>query len=144
LLHVCTHLAKELARDGEGATKLVEIVVNGARTFTEARTVALSIGNSPLAKTALFGNDPNWGRFLCAAGYSGAEIDPDRLALRLCGVPLVRSGTPIPFDEAEVSEKMRAPEVRIELDLGLGDQQATVWTCDLSYDYVRINAEYTT
>lgn len=144
LFHVCTQLTRELARDGEGATKLVAVEVTGARTFEEARQVGLSIANSPLVKTALFGNDPNWGRILCAAGYSGADLDQRRLALRVCGVPLVEAGTPIPFDEPSTSQAMKAEEVRVELDLGLGDASAVIWTCDFSYDYVRINAEYTT
>ncbi|HEU4754471.1 MAG TPA: bifunctional glutamate N-acetyltransferase/amino-acid acetyltransferase ArgJ [Armatimonadota bacterium] len=144
LLHVCTHLAKELARDGEGATKLVEIRVSGARSASAARKVGLSIANSPLVKTALFGNDPNWGRILCAAGYSGVALDPNRLALTVCGIPLVREGEPLPFDEAATSTALKVPEVLVHLDLGQGKAHATVWTCDLSYDYVRINAEYTT
>lgn len=144
LLAVCTHLAKELARDGEGATKLVDVVVSGARSEAEARQVGLSIANSPLVKTALFGNDPNWGRILCAAGYSGVDLDPNRLALTVCGVSLVEGGAPVPFDEAATSAAMKVPEVRVHLDLGLGEESATVWTCDFSYDYVRINAEYTT
>lgn len=144
LVYVCTHLAKELARDGEGATKLVEIQVHGARSTAQARKVGKSIANSPLVKTALFGNDPNWGRILCAAGYSGVTIDQERLALTLCGYPLVREGEPVEFDEAAVSQAMRVPEVLIRLDLGQGRSSSTVWTCDFSYDYVRINAEYTT
>lgn len=144
LVYVCTQLAKELARDGEGATKLVEIQVHGARSTAQARKVGKSIANSPLVKTALFGNDPNWGRILCAAGYSGVPIDPERLALTLCGYPLVREGEPVEFDEAAVSRAMQTPEVLIHLDLGQGRSASTVWTCDFSYDYVRINAEYTT
>jgi glutamate N-acetyltransferase/amino-acid N-acetyltransferase len=144
LCYVCEHLAKELARDGEGATKLVEVRVRGARSAAQARKVGLSIANSPLVKTALFGNDPNWGRILCAAGYSGVPFDAARMGLTLCGFPLVRNGEPVAFDEAAVSAAMKAPEVTIVLDLGQGGQSATVWTCDLSYDYVRINAEYTT
>ena len=144
LLYVCTHLAKELARDGEGATKLVEVQVRGASSFLAARQVGKAIANSPLVKTALFGNDPNWGRILCAAGYSGVDLDPARLALTVCGIPLVRDGEPLPFDEAAASQAMKAPENVVTLDLGLGAHSATVWTCDLSYDYVRINAEYTT
>jgi glutamate N-acetyltransferase/amino-acid N-acetyltransferase len=144
LLHVCTGMVKELARDGEGATKLVEIRVSGARSVAAARRVGLAVGNSPLVKTALFGNDPNWGRILCAAGYSGVAIEPDRLALTMGGVPLVREGEPVPFDEAAAGEAMKVPELLIELDLGQGAHAATVWTCDFSYDYVRINAEYTT
>src|SRR5207253_5181840 len=128
----CTHLARELARDGEGATKLVEVRIRNARSTAQARQVAKAIANSPLVKTALFGNDPNWGRILCAAGYSGAAVDPDRMALSLCGQPLVRDGQPLPFDAEAVSQAMRAPEVEIDLDLGLGRQAATVWTCDFS------------
>ncbi|HTE16814.1 MAG TPA: bifunctional glutamate N-acetyltransferase/amino-acid acetyltransferase ArgJ [Armatimonadota bacterium] len=142
--YVCEYLAKELARDGEGATKLVEITVRGARSSAQARKVGLSIANSPLVKTALFGNDPNWGRILCAAGYSGVAFDQHRVALTLSGFPLVRNGEPVPFDEAAVSTAMKAAEVPIVLDLGQAGQSATVWTCDFSYDYVRINAEYTT
>ncbi|MFN3648645.1 MAG: bifunctional glutamate N-acetyltransferase/amino-acid acetyltransferase ArgJ [Armatimonadota bacterium] len=144
LLAVCEHLAKELARDGEGATKLVEIRVTGARTPAEARQVALSIGNSPLVKTALFGNDPNWGRILCAAGYAGVPLDPARLRLDVAGVPLVRDGAPVPFDEPATSAAMKVAELPVELDLGLGPAEGRVWTCDLTYDYIRINAEYTT
>ncbi len=144
LLEVCTYLARELARDGEGATKLVTVEVRGAVSPVQARKVARSIANSPLVKTALFGNDPNWGRILCAAGYSGAPLDPHRLALTLCGVPLVREGEPVPFDEAAASAAMKSPENHVLVDLGQGRSSATVYTCDFSYDYVRINAEYTT
>ncbi|MCC2670278.1 MAG: argJ [Armatimonadetes bacterium] len=144
LLYVCTHLAKELARDGEGATKLVEIQVTGSRSTAQARKVGKSIANSPLVKTALYGNDPNWGRILCAAGYSGVPIDQERLALTVCGYPLVREGEPVEFEEATVSRAMQDPEILIRLDLGQGRSASTVWTCDFSYDYVRINAEYTT
>lgn len=142
--HVCTHLAQELARDGEGATKLVAVRVRGAATETDARQVARSIANSPLVKTALFGNDPNWGRILCAAGYSGVELDPTKVALELCGIPLLQNGEPLPFDIPAASEAMKVPELEMILDLGGGSAEATVWTCDFSYDYVRINAEYTT
>ena len=144
LLEVCTYLSREIARDGEGATKLVEVRVTGARSFLEARQTGKAIANSPLVKTALFGNDPNWGRILCAAGYSGVEIDPARTDLSLCGIPLVRGGEPVPFDEGATSEAMKSPEIEVLLDLNQGAADAAVWTCDFSYDYVRINAEYTT
>ncbi len=144
LLHVCRHLGRELARDGEGATKLVEVRVTGAKSEPEARQVARSIANSPLVKTALFGNDPNWGRVLCAAGYSGVEFDAALLSLQICGHPLVSKGEPIPFEEAAVSAAMKVPEVTVHLDLGRGEAHGFYWTCDFSYDYVRINAEYTT
>ena len=141
---VCTYLAKELARDGEGATKLIEIQVRGARTVAQARQVGYTIANSPLVKTAFFGNDPNWGRILAAAGRAGVDLDPTRLALTLAGTPLVRGGEPLPFDAAAASAALKAPEVTAILDLGLGSHETAVWTCDFSYDYVRINAEYTT
>jgi glutamate N-acetyltransferase/amino-acid N-acetyltransferase len=144
LRRLCGELAREIARDGEGATRLVTIRVTGAEDAAAARAAGLVIGNSPLVKTAVFGNDPNWGRILCAAGYSPARLDPERLALTLCGIPLVRAGAPVAFDEGAVSRAMQAEEVLIEIDLGTGDASATIWTCDFSYDYVRINAEYTT
>lgn len=141
---VCLHLAKELARDGEGATKLIEIQVHGARSFAQAQKIGRTIANSPLVKTAFFGNDPNWGRILAAAGRAGVPLDPQRLALRLGDVALVEGGAPLPFDAAAARAVMERREVRLALDLGLGPVSATVWTCDLSYDYVRINAEYHT
>jgi glutamate N-acetyltransferase/amino-acid N-acetyltransferase len=144
LLAVCETLAKELARDGEGATKLVEVRVTGLATAADARRVGLAIGNSPLVKTALFGNDPNWGRIVCAAGYSGVRFDPARVDLTLAGIPLVRGGEPAPFDEPATRAAMQVPEVAVEIAFGEGDAAATIWTCDMSYDYVRINAEYTT
>lgn len=141
---VCLHLAKELARDGEGATKLVEIRVHGARSFAQAQKIGRTIANSPLVKTAFFGNDPNWGRVLAAAGRAGVPLDPERLELRLGDLLLVERGAPAPYDEEEARAAMDRPEVVLALDLGLGSVSATVWTCDLSYDYVRINAEYHT
>jgi glutamate N-acetyltransferase/amino-acid N-acetyltransferase len=141
---VCTHLAKEVARDGEGATKLIEVRVQGARSFAQAQKVALTIANSPLVKTAFFGNDPNWGRILMAAGRAGVALDPQRLALSIGDVPLVENGAPLPFDAGAARAAMDRPEVTTTLHLGLGPVNATVWTCDLSYDYVRINAEYHT
>ena len=144
LEEVCRRLSRELARDGEGATKLVEVRVTGARSEAEAHIAAKAIANSLLVKTALFGNDPNWGRILCAAGYAGVDLDPNRTALTLCGISLVRDGTPVPFDEPTASRAMQEKEIGLILDLGAGAGAASVWTCDLSYDYVKINAEYTT
>jgi glutamate N-acetyltransferase/amino-acid N-acetyltransferase len=141
---VCLHLAKELARDGEGATKLIEVQVHGARSFAQAQKIGRTIANSPLVKTAFFGNDPNWGRILAAAGRAGVPLDPEKLALRMGDIALVEGGAPLPFDPAVASALMQRPEVTVALDLGLGPVSATVWTCDLSYDYVRINAEYHT
>jgi glutamate N-acetyltransferase/amino-acid N-acetyltransferase len=148
LTDACVSLAKQIARDGEGATRLVEISVTGARDEAGAHTVADSIARSPLVKTAIHGGDPNWGRVLAAAGYSGAAIDPDRLTLDL-GAPggtlqLVRDGLPVAYDEQVASALLRRDPVLLHLDLGLGGGQATVWTCDLSAEYVAINAHYTT
>jgi glutamate N-acetyltransferase/amino-acid N-acetyltransferase len=144
LLHVCTHLTRELARDGEGATKRMQVEVTGARSALQARQVAMTIANSPLVKTAIFGNDPNWGRILAAAGRAGVPLDPVRLQLTLGGIPLVRGGEPLPYDAGEARKALAAEEVCVVLDLGQGRFAATVWSCDFSYDYVRINAEYHT
>jgi len=142
--HVCTYLAKEITRDGEGATKLIELHVSGARSVAQARKVGMTVANSPLVKTAFYGNDPNWGRILAAAGRAGVAIDPNRIALRIGGIPLVERGAPLDFDAAVASAAIKQTEVIVQLDLGLGSASAVVWTCDFSYDYVKINAEYHT
>ncbi len=144
LTGLAVDLAKQLARDGEGATKFVEIVVSGARDETEAARVAKAIANSPLCKTAIYGGDANWGRVICAAGYSGAAVEPGRMALWFGDVNVFRAGTPTDFDEADSTRAISGPEVSIRLDLGLGSARATVWTCDLSHDYVTINGKYRT
>ena len=141
---VCQDLARQIARDGEGATKLIECRVSGARTEEEARQVAHAVIGSSLTKSAIFGNDPNWGRIVCAAGYSGAEIEPRRLRLTLQGTVLFEGGQPRPFDRAAASQSLRSSDVLIELSLGQGEAAATGWGCDLTYKYVEINAEYTT
>lgn len=142
LLKVATHLAKEIVRDGEGATKLVEITVKGAPNLEAARTVARSISGSNLVKTAIYGEDANWGRILCAAGYAGVPFDPTKVTIHLGELCVARDGSSIPFDEAKASEILRDPEIQIVVDLGAGDRAATAWTCDMSYDYVKINASY--
>jgi glutamate N-acetyltransferase/amino-acid N-acetyltransferase len=144
LEHVCRQLARMIARDGEGATKLVPVQVRGAVDEAEARRIGLSVANSNLVKTAIFGNDPNWGRILCAAGYAGVDFDPDQVEVSLCGVPIFRQGGGLPFDKAALSQAMRADEVLIRIELQRGSAAAEVFTCDFSYDYVRINADYTT
>jgi glutamate N-acetyltransferase/amino-acid N-acetyltransferase len=141
---VCISLAKQVARDGEGATKLIEILVKGAPSQTDARKVGKTIGESPLVKTAMFGSDPNWGRIMAAAGRSGVTFDPDDATLDIVGSRVFEYGQPTSFNEAEVSQMLRRPEVSIVLDLGAGQDEATVWTCDLSMDYIRINADYRT
>ncbi len=141
---VCRHLAKAIARDGEGATKLISIRVKGARTDLEARTVGLSVANSNLVKTAVFGRDPNWGRILCAVGYSGVDLDPDRVEVKLCGSAIYSGGVGLDVDAEELARAMEADEVPIEIDLSTGSSTAEIFTCDLTDEYVRLNAEYTT
>jgi len=145
LTEVCTDLAKAIARDGEGATKLVEITITGAATEAEAEQAAKTVATSPLVKTALFGNDPNWGRVLMAIGRSGVQVNPQRVSLQLGDFKLVADGEPLPFDSAEAGQWLTDhDEISVMADLGVGRGQATVWTCDLSYKYVEINAEYHT
>jgi glutamate N-acetyltransferase/amino-acid N-acetyltransferase len=142
---VCETLAKKIARDGEGATKLVEVRVGGASNPEDAKFVAQSIANSPLVKTALFGNDPNWGRILMAAGKAGVPFDPHAVSVGIGPHCVFRNGMPTDADLGLVSESMKSEEVVIEVNLGLAPGgSAIVWTCDFSYDYVKINAEYTT
>jgi glutamate N-acetyltransferase/amino-acid N-acetyltransferase len=142
---VMLFLAKAIARDGEGATKLVEIRVTGAPSDGEARAVAKTIAESPLVKTALFGNDPNWGRLMAAAGRAGVPFDPAAASASIAGIEVYRAGVPTDFNAVEVSDAMKAPDVLIEVDLGdTAGGAFTFYTCDFSYDYVRINAEYTT
>src|ERR1700687_1971375 len=137
-------LARELVRDGEGATKLVTVEVRGARSAADAERAARKIANSPLVKTAFFGCDPNVGRILMAAGSSGAYLESDRLLLSIGGVKVAANGRLLVEALGEAGTKMREREFAVQLDLRLGKSSATILTCDLSYDYVRINAEYTT
>ncbi len=144
LREVCVSLARQVVRDGEGARTLIEARVIGARSETDARLAARAIVSSALVKTAVFGGDPNWGRVLCAAGYSGAALDPDRATLLLEDICLLRWGEAQEYDRASASRALLLPDVHFTLDLGLGDGRAVAWGCDLSYEYVKVNAEYTT
>ncbi len=145
LTELCTDLARAIARDGEGATKLVEITICGAATEAEAESAAKTVATSPLMKTALFGNDPNWGRALAAIGRSGVRVNPERVSLRLGDFQLVKDGEPLNFEAEAVSYWLaRSDEIKLMADLGVGPATATVWSCDLSYKYVEINAEYHT
>lgn len=144
LTEVCLALAKMIARDGEGATKLVEIKVAGARSEAEAVKVGKAVATSNLVKTALFGEDANWGRILAAVGYSGVTIDPDRIHIYLGDLSVYQKGTGLVFDEAKAKEILSGKEILIKIDLGDGPATASVWTCDLSYDYVKINGSYRT
>jgi len=148
LLDVCVSLARQIAADGEGATRLVEITVAGAARESDAHAAADAIARSPLFKTAVHGGDPNWGRVLAAAGTSGVAFDPARISLDFgagdAAVRVVASGVRAEYDESEAAARLRQDPVVVHLDLGAGDAEATVWTCDLSAAYVSINADYTT
>ncbi len=142
LKEVCLDLTKQLARDGEGVTKVATIQVKGARTPEDARRAARSIANSPLVKTAVHGCDPNWGRIITAAGYSGAEFDPGRCALWIGGIQMMHHGEPAGFDEAAAHAVMQGGEYTITLDLGQGDGSDFYIMTDLSKAYIDINADY--
>jgi glutamate N-acetyltransferase/amino-acid N-acetyltransferase len=142
LAMVCEELAKSIARDGEGATKFVEIVVRGTADFESARKVAKTIAHSPLVKTALYGEELNWGRILCAVGYSGVPFDPEKVTLNLNGIPIFRSGSPVSATRARAEKAMKSKDIQIEVDMAGGRGQAKVWTCDFSHKYVDINGSY--
>lgn len=142
---LCVELVRALARDGEGATKLVTVRVRGARTPAQAERAAKRIANSVLVKTALFGGDPNWGRILQTVGAGRIELDLARAEVRWAGVPVFRGGGAAgPGSRRRAGAAMAGPELEIAVDLARGRAEATVWTCDLSYEYVKVNAEYTT
>jgi glutamate N-acetyltransferase/amino-acid N-acetyltransferase len=137
-------LARDLVRDGEGATKLVTIEVRGARSTADADRIAREIANSPLVKTAFFGCDPNFGRIVMAAGKAGVAMDLERLEVRMAGIRIASHGALHTEALAEAAAKMKQPEFGLTIDLKLGKARASIMTCDFSYDYVKINAEYTT
>jgi glutamate N-acetyltransferase/amino-acid N-acetyltransferase len=140
---VMMDLAQQVVRDGEGATKFVEIRVTGAADDADARRVAMAIANSPLVKTAIAGEDANWGRIVMAVGKSGARADRDRLSIRFGDIVVAEAGHRAPgYSEAETSAYMKRQELVIGVDLGLGAAARTVWTCDLTHGYVDINADY--
>jgi glutamate N-acetyltransferase/amino-acid N-acetyltransferase len=141
---VCVELSKKIARDGEGATKLIEITVSGAQREEQAKKIALTIANSPLVKTAIFGKDPNWGRIAMAAGRAGVAFDAQKLSFSLGPIELFRAGEPVDFDLHAAEAVLEEENVFITLDLGDGSASWKAWTCDFSYDYVKINAEYHT
>jgi glutamate N-acetyltransferase/amino-acid N-acetyltransferase len=141
---VCTSLAKAIARDGEGATKMIEVKVLNAAIDNDARLAARSVAGSSLVKAAVFGNDANWGRVICAAGYSGAGFDPEKVDIMLGDVQVARDGGSLEFSEEQALEMLQKDTVTITLDFKSGECCATAWGCDLSYDYVKINADYRT
>jgi glutamate N-acetyltransferase/amino-acid N-acetyltransferase len=145
VIETCEELARAMAADAEGASHLVTIEVEGTRTDAEARTIAKTVAESALVKTAIFGADPNWGRIVSAAGYAGVPFDEAQLTLRMGDFLLYERGTPLPFDAAAVSGWMKANrELTMRLTFTLGSGRCTFYTCDLTYDYVRLNADYTT
>src|SRR5206468_6521479 len=140
---VLASLSEQVARDGEGARKLVEIIVEGAVSKKSARRIALSIANSPLVKTAIAGEDANWGRVVMAVGKAGEPADRDKLSISFNGIRVARSGARDPsYDEAEVSAAMKNPKIQIKIGLGLGKSRDRVLTCDLTKEYVAINGDY--
>lgn len=144
LMMLCTELAKQIAADGEGASKFLTINVKGAKSFADAKTVGMAIANSPLVKTAFFGEDPNWGRVLCAVGYSGADMVPEKTVVKFGGITIFANGTGATYDEKALAHVMKEKDIVIDIELNMGQEDATVWSCDLSYEYVKINGEYHT
>lgn len=140
----CVELARKIAADGEGSTKLVTVSVMGAASPSDADAVARAIANSPLVKTAIFGHDANWGRVAAAAGKCGVAFDQARVDIDFMGVPVCRSGLTVPMDEEDMLRRFEAPEIDIAVDLGAGACATRVWTCDLTHDYVTINGDYRT
>lgn len=142
---LCRQLAHLVVRDGEGASKFIEIAIVGAVSDDSARRIGLAIANSPLVKTAIAGEDANWGRVVMAVGKAGEPADRDTLSIGFGGVWAARNGMPLPdYDEAAVVAHLRSENIRIDVDIGLGDGHATVWTCDLTHGYIDINADYRT
>jgi glutamate N-acetyltransferase/amino-acid N-acetyltransferase len=144
LTQLCQALARMIAKDGEGAGKLVTVEVRGARRPSDAERIARAIANSPLVKTAIAGSDPNWGRIICAAGYSGASFDPTKVDIRINDFILCRRGLDAGFDEAAAKRELDAKELTLRLDLHQGKAAARMWTCDLTHGYIDINASYRT
>ena len=144
LEQVCIYLAKCIARDGEGATKLIEVTVDGAVSLAEARLVARTVVSSPLVKAAVHGADPNWGRVMAAVGRSGVEVEESKLGLYIGEIPVVKAGRALPFSKRGIIQRLKGKEVSLSLNLNLGSGSATAWGCDLSEEYVTINSQYMT
>ena len=142
LLVVCESLARAIAADGEGSTKLVTVNVDGAATPEDADACARAVANSPLVKTAIAGRDCNWGRIAAALGKCGVPFDQRKVDIDIMGLPVCRAGLAVPFDEDEALRRFEAPEIVIAVDLGAGTCSTTVWTCDLTHEYISINADY--
>ena len=141
---ICKGLAQRIAADGEGATKFLTVNVSGTKSFADAKTIAMSVAKSPLVKTAFFGEDPNWGRVICAVGYAGIPMDPKTTVVKFGGIPVYANGVGAACDEEALRAVMGEHDIAIDIDMGAGEASATVWTCDFSYAYVKINGEYHT
>lgn len=144
LLALCQGISEKIAADGEGATKFITVHVKGAKSFVDAKTVGMSVANSPLVKTAFFGEDPNWGRVICAVGYAGVPMDPNHTTVKFGGIPVYVDGMGASYDADALRAVMTAHDIVVEIDLKDGTEEAKVWTCDFSYEYVKINGEYHT
>ena len=144
LRYLMADLAKKIAKDGEGATKLIEVNVRNAKDEQSGRMIAKSVVGSSLVKTAIFGQDPNWGRILAAIGYAGADVSVDNIDIWIEGIPVMQASSPVAFDPEETSDAMAGELLTLTIDLHDGDTEAQAWGCDLSYDYVKINALYRT
>jgi glutamate N-acetyltransferase/amino-acid N-acetyltransferase len=142
LLEVCQDLCKQIATDGEGATKLVTVQVEGSNTRAQARRLAKEVANSMLVKTAIFGENPNWGRVLQALGKAGIPFSPERVSVQIQSIPVVTNGSPVDGSRAELRKAMKEKEISINIKVGGGKGRCRVWTCDLTDGYIRINAEY--
>lgn len=144
LRYLMADLAKKIAKDGEGATKLIEVNVRHAKDERSGRMIAKSVVGSSLVKTAIFGQDPNWGRILAAIGYAGADVSVDNIDIWIAGIPVMQASSPVAFNPEETSDAMAGELLTLTIDLHDGDTEAQAWGCDLSYDYVKINAPYRT
>ena len=144
LEEVCHSLALQIVADGEGAQRVIEIEVRGAKTESAARRIGQTIATSPLVKTAFAGGDPNWGRIFAAAGRAGVKFDPDRVDIHMAGIPVLRRGQPLDFNERAASNRLLEKDVHIVVNLHAGRAMARYWTCDFTAEYVRINASYRT
>lgn len=144
LKSVCVELAKRIAADGEGASKFITVNVTGANSFADAKKVGMAVANSPLVKTAFFGQDANPGRTICAVGYSGIEIVPAKVVIKFGGLTVYQNGLVPQFDAEAMRKVLTEHDIIVDIELGLGNESATVYTCDLSFQYIKINADYTT
>ena len=145
VLHAISEgMAERIASDGEGATKFLKLHVHGTKSFADAKTVGMAVANSPLVKTAFFGEDPNWGRVICAVGYAGVPMDPEKTVVSFGGIPVYAHGVGANADKDALAKAMAEHDIVIDIDLADGPEEATVFSCDFSYEYVKINGEYHT